>query len=368
MADKESDEEAVSGGSEKTWSKKTHEKYLLHMLNVLPWPYVSQDSTRMTLIYFVIGSLDVLGKIDRVKKQEVIDYIYSLQIHPDHDHPENAGFRGSPFIGQPYNPECTPTKSFANDQPHVTMTFTALMTLLMVGDDLSRVNRSAIIQALPYLQRADGSLSPVPGKFESDMRFIYCACVVSFILGDWSGINKDRVISYIRASQSYDYGIGQGPGQESHGGSTYCAVASLHLMDRMEDLPNKEGLIHWCVERQQTGFQGRVNKPADTCYSFWIGATLTMLGAYPLVDYDYIRSFTLTTAAKMGGFGKWENTYPDVLHTYMGFAGMSLGGEARLLPIDCRLNVTQRAAGKYYVPLHQHERALLAVEKSQQHE
>lgn len=33
-------------------------------------------------------------------------------------------------------------------------------------------------------------------------------------------------------------------------------------------------LQRWCICRQQTGFQGRPNKPTDTCYSFWVGATL----------------------------------------------------------------------------------------------
>ena len=32
------------------------------------------------------------------------------------------------------------------------------------------------------------------------------------------------------------------------------------------------------------GFQGRCNKDADTCYSFWIGGTLDMLGAFDMVD------------------------------------------------------------------------------------
>lgn len=35
--------------------------------------------------------------------------------------------------------------------------------------------------------------------------------------------------------QSYEYGIGQGPGQEAHGGSTYCAVASLALLDKVHE-------------------------------------------------------------------------------------------------------------------------------------
>ena len=61
------------------------------------------------------------------------------------------------------------------------------------------------------------------------------------------------------------------------GGSTFCAVASLFLMGRLHDAfaaDKLEGLKRWCLLRQQTGFNGRPNKPVDTCYSFWVGATL----------------------------------------------------------------------------------------------
>jgi geranylgeranyl transferase type-1 subunit beta len=34
--------------------------------------------------------------------------------------------------------------------------------------------------------------------------------------------------------QSYDYGIGQTPEGESHGGTTFCAVATLALMDQVD--------------------------------------------------------------------------------------------------------------------------------------
>lgn len=51
-------------------------------------------------------------------------------------------------------------------------------------------------------------------------------------------------MNLMQLQQSYDYGIGQGPGQESHGGSTYCAVAALHLMGRLDDLPNKKGAFY----------------------------------------------------------------------------------------------------------------------------
>ena len=61
------------------------------------------------------------------------------------------------------------------------------------------------------------------------------------------------------------------------GGSTFCAVAALSLMGKLKEVfspGERESLMKWCLLRQQTGFQGRPNKPTDTCYSFWVGATL----------------------------------------------------------------------------------------------
>lgn len=61
------------------------------------------------------------------------------------------------------------------------------------------------------------------------------------------------------------------------GGWTYCAIASLCLMGRLEETLSRrelDGIRRWCIMRQQSGFHGRPNKPVDTCYSFWVGATL----------------------------------------------------------------------------------------------
>lgn len=41
-----------------------------------------------------------------------------------------------------------------------------------------------------------------------------------------------------------------------------------------EGLLSKEKTLFWLISRQESGFQGRANKPPDTCYSFWIGASL----------------------------------------------------------------------------------------------
>jgi prenyltransferase beta subunit len=45
-----------------------------------------------------------------------------------------------------------------HDCGHIAMTYTALLTLLILGDDLSRVNKSAILAGLRQLQLEDGRL------------------------------------------------------------------------------------------------------------------------------------------------------------------------------------------------------------------
>ena len=65
------------------------------------------------------------------------------------------------------------------------------------------------------------------------------------------------------------------------GGSTYCAVACLALMNKLgpKGFPkqSREDLVMWLLNLQGNGYRGRVNKPPDTCYSFWVAASLTFL-------------------------------------------------------------------------------------------
>lgn len=182
----------------------------------------------------MLGQLDQGDLVDRKK---TIDWIYSLQVIPDPaspDHNEqNFGFRGSPFFGCKYNPECKACGPVSqHDQGHLAMNYCALSLLTMLGDDLSRVNKKALLRGTRLLQQADGSFSPVSGDSENDMRFVYCAAAVCHMLDDFSGMDVDLAVKFICESQRYDGGISQGGSRESHGGSTYCAVAALSLMGR----------------------------------------------------------------------------------------------------------------------------------------
>jgi len=330
-----------------------HVQFLKQSLNVLPHHYEGQDSNRGTLVYFLVNALDVLGELHQIKnKSQIIDFIYSLQILPpknsslQHETVHRWGWRGSPFLGLPY---CCDTEGLEEDSrskldcSHIAMTYTALCALATLGDDYSRVNKKAIITALSHLQMPNGSFSPVCEGSESDMRFIYCGAAISYLLQDWSGFDIDSAIAYILSSQSYDYALGQGPHQESHGGSTYCGLATLVLIGSLSELPHKEELVHWLIDRQITGFQGRINKDPDTCYSFWIGSSLKLLDRLDLVNDELCKGFTRSSQQSYGGVGKNPEVVSDPLHTYMSFCGLSMLNEPGFEEINCAVGMTRRA-------------------------
>jgi len=303
---------------EKTFEKDNHIKYFERCFKMLPTFYTSADTNRMTFLFFCISGLDLLGALDQVLtpeiKQKTIEWIYAQQIHPD---PKignigQCGFRGAPFMGHKFEPNATETIHEPYDASNLAMTYTALVSLIILGDDLSRVNRKAIIESISQLQQKNGSFSPVIFGMEYDMRFLYCASVISYILNDWSGINIDKAINFIKKSQTYDFGISQGHGLESHGGPTFCAIAALSLMGKLDEgLVSKKDTLSWCLSRQVSGFQGRANKPPDTCYSFWIGAAIEILGGYEFVDFDTHKKFLYSTQTIYGGFSKCPDyNYP----------------------------------------------------------
>lgn len=52
--------------------------------------------------------------------------------------------------------------------------------------------------------------------------------------------------------QRYDFGVSQHYQMESHGGTTFCAIATLQLSGQLDVLSNsvKEKMIRWLLFRQ----------------------------------------------------------------------------------------------------------------------
>uniref|UniRef100_A0A2P2I1I4 Geranylgeranyl transferase type-1 subunit beta-like n=1 Tax=Hirondellea gigas TaxID=1518452 RepID=A0A2P2I1I4_9CRUS len=522
----------MEGKQDYIFLKKRHISYLRRSLSILPSSTANYDTSRMTVLFFSLSGLDILHALDDVPEQEIqeiVEWIYSLQLTSEDGYP-CGGFRGGHCVtnvaaeatpqdsynighsnkikqqtSNQYNDHqmssvcqtngilsknsnteldvrinegdssipqkllkmCNGNKKkinlssdtnnakglsntntvysksdgkppFSNlssnqedihlqfssvyasqsplDTGHIAMTYTALASLLLLGDDLARVDKEAVLQHVASLQCPDGSFLSNAGGSENDLRFVYCAAVICHILADSSAINIDAAVTYITDCLGYAGALGQGALQESHGGSTYCGVAALHLLGALKKNAGNvsaskdndatatnetdnatvtsnvaandssaavaassydseadtelhgllsprelDSLVRWLIMRQQDtcdttpeavnaregGLQGRPNKPADTCYTFWVGAALKLLGCEHLLDLNSLLQFVLSTQDPVtGGLAKHSSSGADGLHTYLGLSGMAVLGLLPLqdaMPVDPALNMTCRA-------------------------
>lgn len=121
--------------------------------------------------FFAISGLDVLDSLALVEKQkhDIINWIYQFQIIPDQteDGLERCGFRGSLAATQSLdnhlniddggNHVFRGSKSkHILDTSHITMTYSAINTLLILGDDLGRLDKKGILAGVKALQLDNG--------------------------------------------------------------------------------------------------------------------------------------------------------------------------------------------------------------------
>ncbi|CDR99182.1 related to Type I protein geranylgeranyltransferase beta subunit [Sporisorium scitamineum] len=336
---------------------KKHTSFLLRCLRLLPQPYTSADDQRMTLGYFAISGLDLLGALDKIppqEKTELIEWVYDQQSPA-------GGFRGSP------------SSTFSSSTQHagagvnIAMTYAAILVLAALQDDYKRLDREALLRFIGALQdRGEGGFAAeeeAMGEVDRDPRFTYCAITICSMLGEWGSVDKRKAREYLEGCQRYDGGFGASKLHEAHSGMTYCCIAGLRLLaaDNTASLwDRQEEALTWLAHRQVApsqpactashaatttqpthkmsdseddkdeieltgGFQGRPEKlPPDVCYSFWNGAALSLLDQHQLIDSHADASYVLSAQSKVGGIAKIPDDHPDLLHTHLGLASLSL--------------------------------------------
>lgn len=240
------------------------------------------------------------------------------------------------------------------------MTYTSLLTLSILRDPFTSLNRPALLNFLAASQNPyTGGFGTTPAPTsESDLRTIYCAFSIAHMLGPsaWSSIDTQKAVQVIRNAYAPDTGgFGVGRGGEAHGGMTYVALASLHLSNHLSVLTEAERTqtIRFLLQTQSSveegggGFSGRLNKPPDTCYCFWNLASLwILLSPEPvcsIVDTEAVQRFLASCQFRYGGLSKAPGENPDPYHTFLGLAGAALCEDAGgwvLKPFDPVLNTS----------------------------
>ena len=240
-------------------------------------------------------------------------------------------------------------------------------------DRCKTTKREKIIKYIVHLQQEDGSFAGDKWG-EIDTRFTYCAVSALSLLGhlyppnygqqrennsdqnlpitsshvvkeqsnldfeeeDIQGKGKEKQeLGYINAElasefilncMNFDGGFGCIPGAESHAGQVFTCVGALAILGSLEKI-DADLLGWWLCERQcdSGGLNGRPEKQADVCYSWWILSSLVMIGRSSWISRRKLATFILECQDNEdGGIADRPGNLADIFHTYFGVAGLSL--------------------------------------------
>lgn len=229
--------------------------------------YVSLDASRPWLCYWISHSLEMLGEPHALRGEpadDVARFLGRCQV------PGTGGFAGGPVPGQ---------------IAHLAPTYAAVNALITIGTPtaLATIDRTSLRAFLVRMKQPDGAYT-MHDDGEVDVRGAYIAIAVATLTGLLEGPEAEELTAstaeWIASCQTYEGGLGASPGEEAHGGYTFCGLAAMVLLGKVH-LLNVPRLADWLSHRQMQvhgGFQGRTNKLVDGCYSFWQG------GAFPLLE------------------------------------------------------------------------------------
>ena len=198
--------------TEPTFDREKHVKYWQRCFkSLLPTGYQSNDSNRLSLAFFIVSALDLLGEgVDKLPQKQCNSYKQRIL---NCEHP-SGGFCGSPNHSYPKGPIAADNEPPKHEQANLQATFFAVLALNYFGT-VSDVNRRKTLLWLQKLQRTDGSFGEmlsVDGKILGgrDMRLCLCAAALRWILQAVPTVERaettididvDALVQHIRNSE-----------------------------------------------------------------------------------------------------------------------------------------------------------------------
>ncbi|XP_036842656.1 geranylgeranyl transferase type-2 subunit beta isoform X4 [Oncorhynchus mykiss] len=237
------------------------------------YEYTLSEYLRMSGIYWGLTVMDLMGQLTRMNQQEISDFIKSCQ----HD--------------------CGGVSASIGHDPHVLYTLSAVQ-ILSLYDNVNVLDVDKVVEYVRGLQQEDGSFAGDKWG-EIDTRFSFCAVATLALL-------------------------------------IYCCTGFLSIAGQLHQV-NADLLGWWLCERQlpSGGLNGRPEKLPDVCYSWWVLASLKIIGRIHWIDKSKLRSFILACQdEETGGFADRPGDMVDPFHTLFGVAGLSLLGEGQIKDVN----------------------------------
>ncbi|KTG06043.1 hypothetical protein cypCar_00003481 [Cyprinus carpio] len=248
------------------------------------YEYTLSEYLRMSGIYWGLTVMDLMGQLSRMNREEIIEFIKSCQ----HD--------------------CGGISASIGHDPHLLYTLSAVQ-ILSLYDSINVIDVEKVVDYVKGLQQEDGSFAGDKWG-EIDTRFSFCAVATLALLGKLDEINMDKAVEFVLSCMNFDGGFGCRPDSESHAGQIYCCTGFLSITGQLHKLP-------------------------DVCYSWWVLASLKIIGRIHWIDKAKLRSFILACQdEETGGFADRPGDMVDPFHTLFGVAGLSLLGDEQIKPVN----------------------------------
>lgn len=286
------------------------------------YEYVMSVWLRASGVYWCLTALKLLND-NELSDNDLFDFVMSCYDE------EKGGFGASD-----------------NHDPHLLYTLSCVQILAMI-DRLSDLDRDNVVKFVVNLQQSDGSFYGDEWG-EVDTRFTFCAFATLALLNRLDQCNVQSGVQFILQCRNFDGAFGCVPGSESHAGQVFCCVGALSIANKL-GLIEVDQLAWWLCERQlpSGGLNGRPEKLPDVCYSWWVLASLSIIGKAHWLDKDSLVKFILASQdEESGGFADRPGDMVDPFHTLFGLAGLSLLGESSLNKVNPVLCLPQSLVDK----------------------
>lgn len=237
--------------------RQNHIEFLTNSLSYLSTSYECLDSSRPWLVFWILNAATLLGhKFPLDLQNRVVLFLEKCR-------DPKGGFCGGPY-----------------QMPHLASTYAAVNALVLIGTPQAyeTIDRTSLHNFLLTVRECNGGFC-LHENGELDIRGAYCAIAVAKLSGIEDPKLFENTANWIASCQTYEGGFASSPGNEAHGGYSFCGAAGLALLNNSSTC-NLQNLLRWTVNRQmrlEGGFQGRTNKLVDGCYSFWQGATVPII-------------------------------------------------------------------------------------------
>ena len=276
------------------------------------------DIQKPWLIYWTINSIAIFLKLNFLSyndRKKLSEYLLLFQ------NMKTGGFAGG-----------------INYQSNILTNYAVILSLsiLNIKTSWKKIDRKKMYNFFLSLKKKNGSFL-MHEKGESDLRCVYAVLVVSKFLNILDNKLKHNIFEFIQQCQTYEGGFGPTPNVEAHGGYSFCGIASLSILNRIDDI-NVNKLLYWLSNKQKKfygGFCGRTNKLVDSCYSFWQASIYNILKEHKkkytyknnlLYNQTKLQKYLLYCCQEKneGGFKDKPGKRNDIYHTNYSLLGLAL--------------------------------------------